>query len=200
MQVLNSRKALNTDVDRDAIRSAVQERLLTLVGIEAVEYLDQNFRQEIEERERAAEANGAVGGLMAFVNTGVWEVLSRQEVLVIVAQPKVPILGPQNHLVHMVDQKGQVIGEYFPEGRRGEVELRENAYLLSDDFVLYGDVDMVGEPYFLIPPMNFPPLDDMCGIKKLVSASISTISDDHVRERLGYYDTKCWTHLIGYDI
>ena len=115
---MNSRKTLNTNVDRDAIRSAVRERMLALVGIEAVEYLDQNFRQEIEERERAAEANGAVGGLMAFVNTGVWEVLSRQEVLVIVAQPKVAILSPQDHLVHIVDQKGQVIGEYLPEGTR----------------------------------------------------------------------------------
>lgn len=187
-------------MDRNAIRSAVKDRILTLKGIEAFEYLDQDFRQEIERRERDAEGNGAVGGLMAFVNTGVWDVLTRQEVFVIVAQPKVEILRPQDHLVHIVDQKGQVIGEYLPEGKRDSTELRENAYLLSEDFVLYGDVDIVGEPYFLIPPMTFPPLDGMSGIKRLVSASISTVSDDYIRTRLGYGDTKCWTHLVGYDL
>jgi len=200
MQVMNSRKALEPGMERSAIRSAVRDKLMALQGIEALEYLDQDFRQELEQRERAAEGNGAVGGLMAFVNTGVWDVLTRQEVFVIVARPKVEILYPQDHLVHIVDQKGQVIGEYLPEGKREEVVLRENAYLLSEDFVLYGDIDIAGEPYFLIPPMTFPPLDGMPGIKRLVSASISTVSDDYIRDRLGFADTKCWTHLVGYDI
>ncbi len=197
---MNSRKALMPGVEMNAVRSAVRRKLLALKGIEALEFLDQEFRQEIERRERDAEGNGAVGGLMAFVNTGVWDVLTRQEVFVIVARPQVEMLHPQEHLVHIVDQKGQVIGEYLPEGRRDEVELRENAYLLSEDFVLYGDVDIVGEPYFLIPPMTFPPLDGMPGIKRLVSASISTVSDDYIRSRLGFGDTKCWTHLVGYDL
>jgi len=200
MQVLNSHKAVKLSVERNTIRSAVRERILALKGIEALEYLDQDFRQEIEQRERDAESNGAVGGLMAFVNTGVWDVLTRQEVFVIVARPKVEMLYTQEHLVHIVDQKGQVIGEYLPEGKREEVETRDNAYLLSEDFVLYGDVDIVGEPYFLIPPMPFPPLDDMPEIKRLVSASISTVSDDYIRDRLGYGNTKCWTHLVGYDL
>ncbi len=197
---MNNRKSLNRGMERNAVRGAVRERILALKGIEVLEYLDQDFRQEIERREREAEGNGAVGGLMAFVNSGVWDVLTRQEVFVIVAQPQMEILHPQEHLVHIVDQRGQVIGEYLPEGKRDDVELRENAYLLSEDFVLYGDVDIVGEPYFLIPPMTFPPLEGMSGIKRLVSASISTASDDYIRGRLGYGDTKCWTHLVGYDL
>lgn len=200
MQVMNSRLVFYTDVDRYAIRSAVRERVLSLEGIEALEFLDQEFRQELEMREREAEGHGAVGGMMAFVNTGVWDVLTRQEVFVIVVQPKVEILRPQDHLVHMVDQEGRIIGEYLPEGRREGAKLRENAYMLSEDFVLYGDVDIVGEPYFLIPPMSFPPLDGMEGIKGLVSASISTVSDHYIRDRLGFGNTKCWTHLVGYDL
>jgi hypothetical protein len=194
------RKALEPGMERNAIRSAVREKIMAWRGIEALEFLDQEFRQELERREREVEGNGAVGGLMAFVNTGVWDVLTRQEVFVIVAQPHVEILYPQDHLVHIVDQKGQVIGEYLPEGRREGVELRENAYLLSDDFVLYGDVDIVGEPYFLLPPMSFPPLDEVPGVRRAVGASISTVSDDYIRKRLGYAETKCWTHLVGYDI
>jgi hypothetical protein len=187
-------------VERAKVRAEVRDRILSLPGVAAVEFLDHSFREELEKRERKAEGNGAVGGLMAFVNTGVWEVLSRHEVLVIVVHPDVQILAPQDHLVHIVDQEGQVIGEYLPEGKREDLHLRENAYLLSEDFVIYGDVEIVGESYFLIPPMTFRPLEGTPGIKNLVSASISTVSDDYVRARLGFENTKHWTHLIGYDL
>jgi len=197
---MNKQKALGSDVERNLVRSAVREKVLSIEGVDHLEFLDQGFRQELEMRERSAEGNGAVGGLMPFVNTGVWKVLTREEVFIIVVRPEVLILSPQQHLVHMVDQRGKIIGEYLPEGRRGDVQLRENAYMLSEDFVLYGDVEIVGEPYFLIPPMTFPPLEDMPGIKNLVSASISTVSDDYFRNRLGYENTKHWTHLIGYDL
>jgi len=173
--------------------------VLSLPGVDAMEFLDQRFREEIERREREAEGNGAAGGLMRFVNTGVWDVLARHEVFVVVVRPDVLILSPQENLVHMVDQKGQIIGEYLPKGRREKTELPDNAYLLSEDFVLYGDVDIVGEPYFLLPPMDFPPLEDISGIKNLVSASISTVSDDYIRSRLGYGESKHWTHLVGFD-
>jgi hypothetical protein len=187
-------------VEREDVRRAIRERVMAVEGVDHLEFLDQDFRQELERRERDAEGNGAVGGLMAFVNTGVWDVLTRQEVFVVVVRPDVDILEPQDHMVHIVDQKGQVIGEYLPEGRREKVKLRENAYLLSEDFVLYGDVDIVGEPYFKIPPMKFHILEGMTGIKELVSASISTVSDDYIRNRLGYQNTKHWTHLVGYDL
>jgi len=170
-----------------------------LEGVDAVEFLDHRLREKVEEMEREVEGNGAVGGLMPFVNTGVWDVLARQEVLVIVVQPDVLILSPQDHLVHIVDQKGQIIGEYLPEGRRENIVLRENAYLLSEDFVLYGDVEIVGEPYFRIPTMTFPPLEDIPEIKNLASASVSTISDEYLRDRLGFVGTKHWTHLVGFD-
>ncbi|MCG7844172.1 MAG: hypothetical protein MIO90_01920 [Methanomassiliicoccales archaeon] len=185
---------------RQELRSAVKDKVLSIPGVDAAEFLDQGFREELEQRERGAEGNGAIGGLMPFVNVGVWEVLTRQEVFVIVVRPEVLILSPQEHLVHIVDQKGQIIGEYLPEGRRENVQLRENAYLISEDFILYGDVEIVGEPYFRIPSMTFPPLEDMPGLKNLVSASISTLSDDHIRKRLGYENTNHWTHLIGYDL
>lgn len=182
------------------MRAAVRKKVLSQAGVDALEFLDQGFREELERREREAEANGAVGGMMAFVNTGVWDVLSRQEVFVIVVRPDVILLSPQEHLVHIVDQKGHIIGEYLPDGMRDGMEMREDAYLLSEDFVLYGDVDIVGEPYFCIPPVTFSLLADVPGLRNLVSASISTISDDYVRRRLGFENTKHWTHLIGYDL
>ena len=63
-----------TDVERQEIRAAVREKVLSREGIDALEFMDHGFRQEVEGREREAESYGAVGGLMAFVNTGVWDV------------------------------------------------------------------------------------------------------------------------------
>lgn len=187
-------------VDKLELRSAVLEKVYSIPGVDTALFLDQSFREELELREREAAGNGAAGGLMPFVNTGVWEVLTRQEVLVIVVSPETIILSPQEQLVHIVDQKGQIIGEYLPEGSRENVHLRENAYLLSEDFIIYGDVEIQGEPYFCIPSVTFTPLEGMSGLKRMTSASISTVSDDYVRRRLGYENTKHWTHIIGYDL
>ena len=88
--------------------------LYEVITVDCLEFLDQNFRQALEERERTAEGNGAVGGLMAFVNTGVWEVLTKREVFVIVVRPQTMLLSQDEHLVHIVDQKGTIIGEYLP--------------------------------------------------------------------------------------
>ena len=186
-------------MNRMELRSMVRLRIMSLEGVDSMEFLDRGLREKVEEMERGAEGNGAVGGLMPFVNAGVWDVLTRHEVFIIVAQPDVLILSPQQHLVHIVDQNGQIIGEYLPEGRREDVVLRENAYLISEDFVLYGDVEIVGEPYFRIPTMTFPFLEDIPGIKNIASASISTISDEYLRNHLGFVGTKHWTHLVGFD-
>jgi len=197
---MNRWDALKALVDREEVRSAVRARMLALEGVEALVFLDQGLRQEIEALERRAEENGALGGLMPFVNTGVWEVLSRSEVFIIVVQSRVEIIRPEQQQVRIIDQRGNIIGEYVPGGWGEDADHRENSYMIGDNFIMYGDVEIVGEPYFVIPPMPFPPLEDMPDIKGLVSAGISTLSDEHVRSRLGYGDTKCWTHMVGYDL
>jgi len=183
----------------DQLRSHIRAALLSFPGIDEVAFLDRNMRDIVGRLEKEAECNGAVGGLMPFVNTGVWETLGRKEVFVLVAQPGVPMLSPQQNLVHIVDRKGQIIGEYLSEDRRKEVLGREDVVWISDDFVLYSDLDISGEPYVRIPPMTFPLLDGIPGINNLTSSSVSTLTDDHLRKVLGFSDTKDWTQLVGFD-
>lgn len=187
------------DVDIDQLRSNIRDALLSFPGIDAVVFLDKRLRDEVAHLERQAECNGAVGGLMPFVNTGVWETLKRTEIFVLVAQSGVPMLSPQQNLVHIVDRKGQIIGEYLSEERRKEVMGREDAVWISDDFVLYADLDISGEPYVRIPPMSFPLLEDLPGINNLISGSVSTLTDDFLRSILGFSETKDWTQLVGFD-
>ena len=61
-------------------------------------------------------------------------------------------------------------------------------------------VDIVGEPFFVLPNIEFPYLDGLEGVKDVASGSISTLSDDYIRERLGYSQTKHWTHLVGFNV
>jgi hypothetical protein len=187
------------DVDIDQLRSSIKDALLSIPGVDAVVFLDERLRDEVAHLEKQAECNGAVGGLMPFVNTGVWETLKRTEIFVLVAQPGVPMLSPQQNLVHIVDRKGQIIGEYLSEERRKEVMGREDVVWISDDFVLYADLDISGEPYVRIPPMTFPPLEDLPGINNLISGSVSTLTDDFLRAALGFSETKDWTQLVGFD-
>jgi len=52
----------------------------------------------------------------------------------------------------------------------------------------------------VLPRVDFPYLEDFPGVANVTSGSISTIADDFIRFRLGYRETKHWTHLIGFDI
>jgi hypothetical protein len=63
-------------MNRNVVMEIVERRLRSAPGVKVVLYLDKEVRKEIARLETIAESHGAVGGLMKFVNRGVWEVLS----------------------------------------------------------------------------------------------------------------------------
>jgi hypothetical protein len=187
-------------MDRAAVMQAVKERVKTLPGVIAFEFLEGEFRQHLIDLEHEAESNGACGGLMPFTNEGVWEAFKRQVQFVIVADSSAIILGVSNGLVYIRDQKGQIVGEWLTPERVAEMKDRTDVCRISDDFVMYSGLDIVGEPYFVLPKINFPYLDSIEGVKDVASGSISTLADDYIRYRLGFGDTRHWTHLVGFNI
>ena len=119
-----------------------------------------------------AEKNGACGGLMPFVNKGVWEALDREVSLVLVGN--VDLLVDDRGLLYMMDQKGQVLGEYVTPAQREKImKEKPETRFLSEDFILHGDIDIEGEPYFLINETHFDHLKDVEGIER-VTGSLST--------------------------
>jgi hypothetical protein len=187
-------------MDRAHILASVRERVEGLPGIIAFRYLDAEWRKEIMLLEKEAESNGACGGLMPFINKGVWSVFERNVQFVIVASNDSILLGDSEELVHIEDQKGHIVGEWVSAKRLEELKGREDVCFLSSDFVMYSGVDVVGEPYFVLPNIDFPYLEGLEGVKDVASGSISTLSDDRIREHLGYSQTHHWTHLIGFNI
>jgi hypothetical protein len=187
-------------MDRETILASVRKRVEGLPGIITFQYLDSDWRKEIMLLEREAESNGACGGLMPFVNRGVWSAFDREVQFIIVASSESILLGDSEQLVQIEDQKGQIVGEWIGNRRMQELAGREDVCFLSSDFVLYSNVDIIGEPFFVLPNINFPYLEGLEGVKNVASGSISTLSDDYIRQRLGYSETKHWTHLVGFNV
>ncbi|MDD1770476.1 MAG: hypothetical protein LUO79_05260 [Methanomassiliicoccales archaeon] len=187
-------------MERSDILEAVKRKVTSLSGVIAFEYLKGEFKEKLVELEHEAEKNGACGGLMPFTNRGVWMAFDRQVQFVIVASSSAMLLGISDGLVYIEDQKGQIVGEWLNAKRQEELKDRKDLCFLSEDFVLYPDVEVSGEPFFVLPEVAFPYLKGIRGVKNVASGSISTLADDFIRARLGYGETKHWTHLVGFDL
>jgi hypothetical protein len=187
-------------MEREELINRVTKRVESLSGVIAIKMLTPELKAVIIELETEAEKNGACGGLMPFTNRGVWESFRRQEQFVIVIDQSSVIIGDDHDLVYISDQSGQRVGEWLNETRMKEMQGRDDICYISPDFILYSNIKSVGEPFFVLPEMEFPYLKDIDEIENVTSGSISTLADDYVRNQLGYRNTKHWTHLIGFDI
>jgi len=187
-------------MSRDGRLDAVERTLRSLPGVVDVRFLDPELRERITELEEEAERNGAVGGLMPFTNKGVWTTLEREVALVMVVHSSEHMLGQGSRLVILVDERGNLLGEFVDEKRQQELRGREGVHFLSDDFVIYSDIEPAGRPFFILPEIEFQYLDEVEGVVNVTSGSVSTLSDDHIRKVLGHEGPGYWTHLVGFDL
>ncbi|MGD0056650.1 MAG: hypothetical protein ABSB83_02200 [Methanomassiliicoccales archaeon] len=186
-------------MNREEILCNVEKKVRSIPGVADMKYLDEYLKEKVASLEHQTEEKGAVGGLMPFVNKGVWETLKRKNCFVMVlGSQDVPLVVP-DHAIYLLDQKGQIVGEFLNEERRREMRPRDDVYFLSEDFVLYHGLEIHGEPYFLVPEIEFRGLDGVEGVTRVTSASISTPSDHLIRSTMGLTTKKLWTHLVGFD-
>jgi hypothetical protein len=186
-------------MEKEEVLKAVEKKLRSIPGVVDIKFLDPELKEELTRLEMLAEQNGACMGLMPFINRGVWEALAREVSLIVIGNAS--MIVDRDNLLYILDQKGQVMGEYVIPGRKQEILAKNpDARFLSDDFVIYPVGEIHGEPYFLISEVKFQYLDDVKGVTRVTSGSISTMSDDFIRNSLGYTGPKVWTHLVGFDI
>lgn len=186
-------------MERQTVMVEVEKRVREIPGVVDMRYLDPDLKEEITRLEMLAEKNGACAGLMPFVNKGVWEALAREVSLILVGNTH--LLVDNKGLLYMLDQKGQVMGEYVtPEQREELLEKHPETAFLSEDFIMHPEVEIFGEPYFLIDEIKFHYIEDVPGVTRVTSGSVSTLSDDLVRQAMGYTGPKQWTHLVGFDL
>ncbi|MDW5562403.1 MAG: hypothetical protein SA339_04180 [Methanomassiliicoccus sp.] len=187
-------------MNEEAVKELVRRRLKSLSGVVDVRYLEDEMRNKIRHLEVIAESHGAIGGLMKFKNKGVWEVLDREVCLVMVLNEDYQINADTNSMIHIVDQSGQVLGEYVSPERREEIRREApDTFFLTEDFIMHSGWKSVGEPYFLIDEVIVHDLDDIDEIERVTSGSLTAKSDEVIRDIFGFTAPDQYSRLIGFD-
>jgi len=169
------------------------EALGSLAEVVALRALTQQERDRVEELEREAQDTGAAGGMMAFVNEGVWEALAAPQVFAAVTGPMVD--EPPRPWTIMLDEEDQLIGEWLPESRREEARANKACHFLSKDFVLYKDRRATGRSRFVMPGMEVAVPGEE-GVAIVVGCP-STPADLYLRSLMGEPGPEKATLLMG---
>jgi hypothetical protein len=184
------------------ILNAVKKRLKNIKGVVAVGLIPKNQSGKVLKLEETIEQNSPP--MFRVYNEGLREVLKREIVIAILHNEK--LRHPPKPII-ILTVNGTVIGEEVWE-RSGRLErLKEdlNVIFLTRDFVIYKDkIRMVKDGKnlnFILPPNVFPELHDIRGIKDIVSASPSALTDDYIKKMMRW-KTKSGlgTVLIGFNL
>jgi hypothetical protein len=191
----------------------VDELLKGLKGVVNVKRVSDECRRDIEEIEARFERTA----FLPISNLGIRSVLSRKEVWVILKdrqfrpppRPTVYLVEelpdediPTDHVLTVEGGNYRILGE---EVLPGSGRLPENARQIGDGFVFFPQRRSSPKipSYFMIPPIEFPELDDagaQLDITRVVSVSPSTLADQFIRTTFGFpSDASYATILIGFD-
>lgn len=187
-------------MQRAQILEEVEARMRIMHGLRHILILDEEWRKKIIELEHEDETEEAMVGLMKMKNVGIWECFKRQEQMMIVVDKDAIILRLAKNLLQISDSHGHIIGEWVNEARIGEYAKDPDAIKIGEDFILYPDRKIEGEPYFIIPEVGFPFLYGTTGIKNITSGSPSKITTEFVLSSLKMEKKGLWTHLVGFDL
>jgi len=176
----------------------VKKRLEEIPGVVHVRELGEEEKIHIRKLEKLAEENGAAGGLMEFVNKSVWCTLDRAHVLLMVADDNQGFREAPSAWTVMIDEQGNVVGEWLKEEQREAARANPQASFITDDFVIYRDRPRAGKCQFVMPPMPVPELEGIEGITGVVSGSVSAPADLYLKKVIGM-DNNFWTILVGFD-
>ena len=191
----------------------VTELLKGLKGVLEVERVTDECRHEIEKIEARFERTA----FLPISNIGIRSVLARKEVWVILKDRH--FRPPPRPTVYLVEElpDGEIPADdvLTAEGRGyrilgeevlpGTGRLPENARQIGDGFVFFPDRRSSSKipSYFMIPPIEFPELDDagaQLSITRVVSVSPSALADQFIRNTFEFPpDETCATILIGFD-
>jgi hypothetical protein len=133
---------------------------------------------------------------MKVVNEGFWATFRREHQIALVLKTGFEIKPRINELLQLRNEDGTRIGEWVGGG----VQRAGVSQFMLGDFVLYEGAKLKGEPYFVVPEIEFPFLDGVRGIKGTVSCSPASGVDDLIREWLGLKKEGLFTRIVGFDM
>ena len=173
----------------------IVEMLQNLKGTIHVFPLDDQCRSKVWDIER--DIKGSLG--IPVVNKGIEDCLKRRYVICIIKNKG--FRPPPEATVVLMTDTGTVLGEeVLPGQKKRFLDMKENVVWLSEEFVVYPERRGGTKEYFLMPPVSFPEVSDIDGMKNVVSCSPAAPSDMMLREMHGYKDDpKLASILVGFD-
>jgi len=180
----------------------VQEALLATKGILDVRWIEEKDRTVIRGMEEQLCKQG-LGGLGKAYNEGVFSVLSRELVCVVLnnndfRHADVPCLS------WVVDDL--VIGEEITDlGKLESLKAQKDIKIIGRNFVVYFDrVRQVRgrEPSFVFRGLHFPEIEGIAAVRDVVSASPMGAADSYLKTLYGWdtEDPELGTILIGFNL
>ena len=114
---------------------------------------------------------------------------------------------PSSPTILLKTSTGKILGhEIFTHDEREYFKNNENVLFLSDDFIIFRDIMESKNKYpekefFVLPPVDFPELNDIEELDCVISSSPSTKSDEYLKEKYGYYgDSSIATILVAFSL
>ncbi|KYC46188.1 MAG: hypothetical protein APG12_00347 [Candidatus Methanofastidiosum methylothiophilum] len=178
-----------------AIEEEVLNRLKSVKGIINAFLLSQEDIDKVREFEIQAEKNKAAGGMMDFINEGVWEVLSKSAVFLIFIDETFSDRKHGQSLTLMKDPSGNILGKLLRKDEIPEYQKRNDVLFMGEEFVIFTNVKTQGKPYFVIPSQKLEELNDLNGI----SASLCVPTDLFFKQKYNIKGENLGTVLIGVD-
>ena len=111
-------------------------------GAVRVEVMPNDLCDMVVEEEATVSA---VGGMLPVRNTGLDDFMSRNTKLVVFDDGSLYI--PPCSTMDMVDSKGHVIGHDILPSQAAEYQAKDNVMFLSDDFIMFTDMEVDGGSY-----------------------------------------------------
>ncbi|MDD1766967.1 MAG: hypothetical protein LUQ27_00170 [Methanomassiliicoccales archaeon] len=166
-----------------------------LRGVVEVFPLGADTRKQLKDIERGVKATLDI----EVRNTGLDECLGREDVVGIIKDKT--FRPPPEPTVLLMGDNGVVLGEEILTGQREKFEGKSDLLFLSDDFVVYTNRKGAKHEYFLMPPISFPEIEKIRGVKNVVSCSPTALGDVLVRTSHDLEDNpRLASVLIGFDV
>jgi hypothetical protein len=177
--------------------STVVERLRQLDGVLYAFEIAPSIRDQLREIERQIRATLGI----EVKNTGVEECLKRDQIICIIKDKR--FRPPPEPTIYLVADDGTILGQEVLESDKPKFQCADHVIFLSDDFVVFADRRPKPgcKEYFLMPPVRFPEVEAIDGVRNVVSCSPSPLGDLLIRKAHNITDDpRLASVLIGFDI
>ena len=143
--------------------------------------------------------------IIPVINEGLKECFRRDHSIVLFKNSHFRL--PSGPTLFLVTEDGKILGhDIFTEEEKEKYKNDEQAYFLSDDFVIFKKYTKNRDlkpkkQYFILPPIPFPELNKFETITDIVSSSPSAESDMYLKRKYGVpEDPKIATIIISFSL